>query len=205
MHNVADLDLFGKDGTFHISANFVAPTLGYRVSLDPIIYVVEPNDKIQEFVLSVTPPSGPYTLPALQVFPLGGSLPAWAEGARIRGSSLDHIASIRGLVKEGDPIGDDMYFLEAVCVNDDKLIADVRYGGGIARHDFRPSWDSALDKSNPPKATLYLSHNGNNDTGKAIIPERLTFDLSPYFDSGAEVDFVIATQVDQRAVPRCAS
>lgn len=204
MQGLSDLNLSEEDGLLKISANFVAPTLGYTVSLDAVQYVIEPADKIQDFTLSVVPPPGPYVLPALQVFALGSSLPEWAEGARINGPSLEQIASIRQLIKEGQPIGSDMYFVEAACVKGDKLIADIRYGGGCARHDFRLTWDGSLDKSNPPQALLQLSHNANGDPCKALISERLTFDLSPHFDSPAEVNFRIGSDTDERLVPRCA-
>ena len=167
-----------------------------------VFYIVPPEDNIQDFVLSVAPPTGPFVLPALELFPLEGILPDWAEGARISGSAHEEIASIRSLVKGGEAVGGDMFLLEAAVHKGDKLIADVRYGGGCARHDFRLTWDGSLDKSDPPQALLKLSHDGNGDPCKALISERLTFDLSPHFEANADVVLRLEAGGAERIVPR---
>lgn len=181
MHPIGNVDLLEKDGRTFLELTYVAPTLGYQVTLEAVIYVEPPEDKIQEFTLTVIPPQG-MALPALDVIELKGELPDWAEGARIVDPKFEPIVSIRKLILKGEPVGDDMLFVESAGIKDDKLIVHVSYSGGCARHDFRLTWDGTLAESAPPQALLSLSHNANGDLCKAYLRERVVFDLSPHFE-----------------------
>lgn len=81
-------------------------------------------------------------------------------------------------MREQQPIGNDFVFIEAAGLHGDKLIIDVGYGGGCRQHTFQLNWNGKFLKSNPAQVVLELSHNANGDTCRAIIHERLQFDLS---------------------------
>lgn len=69
--------------------------------------------------------------------------------------------------------------LDSAAVVEDSLILIVAYGGGCKIHQFLLYGSSAILKSNPPQAEIYLSHDADNDLCEAYIHERLSFDLQP--------------------------
>lgn len=77
-------------------------------------------------------------------------------------------------VREQAPIGDDFVAISSSGLKGDKLILMLINGGGCQQHTFQLNWDGTF----PAQAVLELSHNANGDTCKAIIRERLQFDLS---------------------------
>lgn len=64
-------------------------------------------------------------------------------------------------------------------INSDILGLVVRYGGGCKDHDFELYWDGLFMDSEPPQVRLQLSHNANNDLCRALLTEKLFFNLSP--------------------------
>jgi hypothetical protein len=76
-----------------------------------------------------------------------------------------------------DPVDIDYYSIQG-----DKLVLDVRYGGGCERHDFGVCYEAAFDDMNPPGGGLRLIHDAHDDTCKAIVSANLSFNLKPYAD-----------------------
>lgn len=77
---------------------------------------------------------------------------------------------------------DDLHFDAATIVRAD-MRRDVieltnRYGGGCEEHIFDLYWDGLFMESNPVQVNLQLSHNSNNDVCRALITEKVFFDLS---------------------------
>jgi hypothetical protein len=72
----------------------------------------------------------------------------------------------------------DMFFISNAFVWEDVLTVSVQYSGGCKKHDFQLVWDGTYTKSLPPQISLFLIHNNNGDTCKAIVREELQFVLS---------------------------
>ena len=176
--HIADADI--SDDRRVLSLQVYAPTLGWKnVALSTVVYVMPPRDGIQDVILSGTPPSG-VALQQIEVFPLSVALPdvEWIKGARVRDQEGRSLLVLRTLERDARPIGSDPTFIESSGLAGDRLLLDVRYGGGCAEHDFQLSWDGAILKSNPPQVVLTLSHDAHGDPCRALLAERLQFDLS---------------------------
>lgn len=178
--NLLDADLEKKcdETILHVTAE--APTLGWcNVALSSVVYVKPPVDGIQDFILHGQAPSG-LAATAIETFQVSALVPSadWLQGVRIINSCGTSLLTLKMPVREQAPIGDDFFGIEAAGLKGDKLIIDVRYSGGCRQHTFQLNWNGKFLKSNPAQAVLELSHNANGDTCKAIIRERLQFDLS---------------------------
>lgn len=185
----ADLDNAGGSTTLHVLA--YAPALGWRdVSLSSKVYVMPPVDGIQDFILHGHAPSPSCVVPAvLQIFQLSAPVPKvdWLQGVRISNSCGESLLTLRTPVREQEPIGNDFVVIEAAGLKGDKLIIDVRYGGGcVPQHTFQLNWDGSFLKSNPAQAVLELSHNANGDPCRALLSERLQFDLSVIIENPSQ-------------------
>jgi hypothetical protein len=66
-----------------------------------------------------------------------------------------------------------------IAIAGDVLTLKVTYGGGCEKHDFELYGWRGYNKSNPPQALLFLSHNAHGDRCEALITEVLHFSLSP--------------------------
>lgn len=177
---IADVDLRGTGPEILVNVRAVAPSLGWsNVGLYPVHYVTPPEDGIQDINLVATPPSG-FALPALQVFDLLLPIAAadWFQGVRIVPPEQRDSVTLRRARKGQKPIGEDVYFGETVGICRDKLVVDARFGGGCRRHEFQLSWDGDVLESHPPQVRLTLSHDANGDPCRAMLTERLQFDLS---------------------------
>lgn len=180
---VANADLKGTDASLTLEVTAVAPTLGWTdVGLSPVIYVVPPQDGVQEFTLTGTPPSGP-SAEQLEVFELTTELtpPAWLLGVRVtpvarKGSSAG--LTLHRARLQAPQVGQDMLFVGALGARGDKLVVPVSYSGGCAKHSFQLSWDGNVQKSNPPQVVLELSHDAHGDACRMLVEETLQFDLS---------------------------
>jgi len=76
-------------------------------------------------------------------------------------------------------LSDDPVTIEEAIVENDHLKLKITYAGGDENHDFELFGSEIFLESYPVQAVLYLSHNANGDTGKALITEALTFNLIP--------------------------
>lgn len=178
-----DADLVTASGKTTLNAVALASHLGWSyVSLDSVVHYVPPVDGIQEFILSGVPPAGPILLPALETFAVSAEVPPesnpWIQGVRIINMHNESLIVLRKPVTKQPPVGTDFTVIQAAGLKGDRLILDVMYGGGCRTHTFQLNWDGKLLKSNPPQIVLNLSHDANGDTCKALISQRLQFDLS---------------------------
>jgi hypothetical protein len=177
--NIIDADLTKDDNAMRLEVMAYSPTLGWTdVGLSKAQYITPPQDGIQDFTLYGTPPMG-YGLPVIQTYMFSETMQEeWVRGARIKNSGGDTLLTLRSLVVDQKSIGEDMVGIENAGLKGDRLILDVVYGGGCQPHDFQLSWDGTIIKTKPPQVLLSLTHNGNGDTCKALLRERLQFDLS---------------------------
>ncbi|MFH1313841.1 MAG: hypothetical protein ABIJ00_11535 [Candidatus Eisenbacteria bacterium] len=73
---------------------------------------------------------------------------------------------------------DDLTIRE-IGLTGDILYFKVEYGGGCMEHGFDLYGRSAFLESDPPQASVYLSHNANGDDCEALITGELEFSLVP--------------------------
>ena len=59
------------------------------------------------------------------------------------------------------------------------LRLEVGYGGGCRTHTFAAIGSTRFLESYPAQLAVYLRHDGGNDPCLAIVPETLTFDVTP--------------------------
>ncbi|MEM1209560.1 MAG: hypothetical protein AAGI54_09850 [Planctomycetota bacterium] len=182
---VTDLDLASTDGGYQVSLVAVAPTLGYTdVNLSAVVYVQPPLDGIQDLILSYRPPSGLLVPQVIHLIPLKLDLPPvdWFRGVRVHvepgliGEPMP--ITLRSLVLDHPPVGDDTVMMSRAGLRDDTLVIDATYGGGCAPHHFQLAWDGLYLESHPPAVVFTLSHNANGDDCRMLINEQLEFDLS---------------------------
>lgn len=194
---LSNLDISIENGQCTLHADAVFSTLGW--SAQPLILVEmvsEPIDGLQPIQFTAIPPSQPFSAQVIDIQPLELTFPieGWFRGVTILQEGLEP-TKLRSLVKEQEPIGDDMaMILGSGIQGNDKLILEVGYGGGCKVHDFQLSWDGQVLKSLPPQIVLTLSHNSNGDTCKALINETLIFDLSSVFGEGHQYKYIVDSQ-----------
>ncbi len=173
-----DADLVTASGKTMLNAIVYAPTLGWsNITLDSVVHYVPPVDGIQKFILSGVQPCGPAAA-AIEIFAVSAESEPWIQGVRIINMHNESLIVLRKSVTQQPPVGTDFTAIQAAGLKGDRLILDVMYGGGCRTHTFQLNWDGKLLKSNPPQIVLNLSHNANGDTCKALISQRLQFDLS---------------------------
>jgi hypothetical protein len=80
----------------------------------------------------------------------------------------------------------DPFTLSGASIDGDELTVDVSYSGGCREHGFKLYMRPVFAESDPVRANLYLSHNGNGDFCRALISESLTFDLRKVADLYSE-------------------
>ncbi len=76
------------------------------------------------------------------------------------------------------PRDTDPFNILDINVSGNILALTVEYGGGCREHIFKMNWTGAWMKSMPPKINLWLEHENNDDNCRALIREKLFFDLS---------------------------
>ena len=82
---------------------------------------------------------------------------------------------------EPESIPQDSFRIDTASVDGDLLRLDVSYEGGCenAEHSFELYATNAFERTNPPKAPTWLSHDAGGDFCGETIQETLSFDLSP--------------------------
>ncbi|NQY29956.1 MAG: hypothetical protein HRT69_10855 [Flavobacteriaceae bacterium] len=178
--NIAKADLEGNSNQITLNVSAIAPTLGWtNVDLSKVEYITQPEDGIQDIILSSTSSSG-LAPTAIQLFERSLEMETsdWFQGVRIKSSAGDQLITLRNPTKEQSEIGNSHVWINPVGIRGDKLILNSQYGGGCKLHTFQLNWDGQIRESFPVQVTLDLSHNDNGDRCKAIISETLQFDLS---------------------------
>ncbi len=74
------------------------------------------------------------------------------------------------------PYKDPLLSLKAM-VQEDCLRMTAEYSGGCAEHDFDLYWDGEWERTKPPVAHLYLSHNAHGDACEAVKAQKIGFAL----------------------------
>ncbi len=81
--------------------------------------------------------------------------------------------------------------LSTECIGD-TLILEVQYGGGCETHDWKLSTNRLWLKTMPPKMNLHLEHDSHNDMCRALITEKLYFNLAPLkYPSQNQSNFIV--------------
>ncbi|HEX2899892.1 MAG TPA: hypothetical protein VHS96_09255 [Bacteroidia bacterium] len=79
----------------------------------------------------------------------------------------------RGTAQYRDPLTSMEALVEGDCMR-----LKVAYSGGCKEHAFDMYWSGEWDKTKPPVAHLYLSHQANGDNCEAIKSDKLGFSLN---------------------------
>lgn len=61
-----------------------------------------------------------------------------------------------------------------------KLIVGVSYSGGCEEHGFELIWPEVVTMIYPPRYTVILNHDANDDRCEAYLSDTLHFDLAQY-------------------------
>ena len=77
------------------------------------------------------------------------------------------------------PAKGDVFSVVDMSVVGDSLHVAVQYSGGCKTHTFQMISNGNLLKSLPPQLPLFLEHNANGDNCRALLTEKLAFDLKP--------------------------
>lgn len=107
---IIEADLKSKDQGVEVSFTALLPSTGWtNVGLKVPQYFTEPNDGIQDVILSATPPSG-MVLMVIVPAPVSTVIPKseWLQGVRIKDVDEKPIMTLRTPVKESSPVGQDM-------------------------------------------------------------------------------------------------
>ncbi len=73
----------------------------------------------------------------------------------------------------------DSFTLQNASLEGCLLTVDVSYGGGCKAHDFELFMSpSAFGESFPVQANLWIKHNGNGDSCRAQVSDKLKFDIT---------------------------
>ncbi len=75
--------------------------------------------------------------------------------------------------------------IASMSLSQDKVILEVRFGGGCEEHAFVLHGLPAQRSGERVSADLHLSHDGHGDRCEAWLHERLVFSLSPLLDDCA--------------------
>lgn len=101
---------------------------------------------------------------------------AKVKGVRVLGATES--VTTRLITRSDAPFPDGHpVYVEDASVLDDQLIVDVSYGSGGGTHSFALFWDGSYIETFPQRVKMRLSHNANDDFGRAIVREQLYFDL----------------------------
>lgn len=79
------------------------------------------------------------------------------------------------------------YTIVDADIKKDVLELKVEYSGGCEQHDFKLYFNEILMKSMPPKATLFLEHQNNNDQCESIVQKTLKFNIKKLKEKSNEL------------------
>lgn len=89
------------------------------------------------------------------------------------------------------PESTDAFTVDNALVDGDKLMMYVSYGGGCKSHVFKAFASNAYMKSMPPKLSVFIEHNSNEDMCKSIVKDTLVFDISTIKYPGKDKDYSV--------------
>lgn len=79
---------------------------------------------------------------------------------------------------QSTPLPSDPFELKNISYSGTELMVDVAYSGGCENHEFELVWPEAITMIYPPRFTVILNHDSNDDYCEAYLSETLIFDLS---------------------------
>ena len=94
-------------------------------------------------------------------------------------NSANYIVLDRSYYENVSDYQNDSYVFNNVELDGDILTIEVEYGGGCKEHIFSLFGSPGFMKSNPVQTDIMLSHDSNNDACKALITEKIVFNLTP--------------------------
>lgn len=85
------------------------------------------------------------------------------------------------------------YSIENIALNQNILTINLNYSGGCEAHEFTLIGLKAIGKTLPPKRSIMLFHQGNNDSCRELISEELQFDINDFgYRKGEEIILELA-------------
>lgn len=79
--------------------------------------------------------------------------------------------------EDSTKINKDMIYFNTAEIINDELKLNISYGGGCTKHIVELFAFKAIEKTNPPRVSVRISHNANNDMCEAFITDEIEFDL----------------------------
>jgi hypothetical protein len=74
----------------------------------------------------------------------------------------------------------DEFSLKAITINADSLVVEIAHGGGCKQHACALFMSPGVFlESFPAQANLYFQHDANGDRCKAMLRQKICFDLRP--------------------------
>jgi hypothetical protein len=74
----------------------------------------------------------------------------------------------------------DNFDLKTITITGDTLVVEIAHGGGCQQHAYALFMSpSVFLESFPVQANLYFQHNANGDLCKALLQQKICFDLRP--------------------------
>lgn len=81
---------------------------------------------------------------------------------------------------QSDQLTSDPFDLNGVRHEGSLLLIEVSYSGGCVTHAFELIWPELTTAIFPPRYTIVLKHNSNEDSCEAYLSDVVSFDLSQY-------------------------
>lgn len=72
------------------------------------------------------------------------------------------------------------YQIESAKIEGNILYLTVTYPGGCDAHKFRCIGSPAIAKSNPPRRSIKLIHNANNESCESLVTRNIEVDIIPF-------------------------
>ncbi len=72
--------------------------------------------------------------------------------------------------------------IDTSLISSNLLTLVVSYSGGCRHHEFRLFGSRSIIKTNPPQASIFLSHNANGDVCRKVSIDTLVYNLCPLKD-----------------------
>lgn len=157
------------------------------------IEITTPDEKITEVLNSTVLPQSVWvsgiTIELKQVNPYPSTLTKIEpkDYSVVLNLKLDDVAPASDYVKliDGDDLSiikkDPLQFNKA-SVDGDKLLLNLSYSGGCRTHEIELFALKSIEKTNPARVTVLISHNSKDDLCEAYITKDYKFDLSALKD-----------------------
>ncbi len=89
------------------------------------------------------------------------------------------------------------YFIDTAFIKNDSLNITIEYTGGCKEHTFDLESNGVLLKSLPPKQPIHLIHRSEIDPCRALINEKLKFDIRRFKGTPSGTTIIILEHWNQ--------